>query len=86
MSQFARLSRRHDFCDLREHDSTPRYGPGRTLKPLLTVSELASLLGVTRGHVYRLAIPYVMVGDRRRFRPEDVDEYLEARRWLSPRP
>jgi hypothetical protein len=38
------------------------------------------LLRVHRVSVYRLPIPYVVVGERRRYRPEDVDAYLEARK------
>ena len=48
--------------------------------PLYTVDELANLLRVDRATVYRLPIPYVIVGTRRRFRVEDVGAYLEARR------
>jgi excisionase family DNA binding protein len=57
---------------------TQGYASGRT--PLLTVPQLAAVLGVHRVTVYRLAIPYVLVGSRRRYRPEDVDAYLEARK------
>jgi excisionase family DNA binding protein len=46
-------------------------------RPLLTIAELARLLAVDRKTVYRLPIPYVIVGARRRFRPEDIDAYLE---------
>jgi excisionase family DNA binding protein len=57
---------------------TQTYPEGLT--SLLTVARLAELLDVERKTVYRLQIPYVLVGSRRRYRPEDVDAYLEARK------
>ena len=51
-----------------------------TTPPLETVDSLAARLRIDRATVYRLPIPYVLVGKRRRYRPEDVDAYLEARR------
>lgn len=65
------------------HPRTTQYAEGMTT--LLTVSRLAELLDVERKTVYRLAIPYVVVGSRRRYRPEDVNAYLEARR-VAARP
>ena len=50
------------------------------MTPLLTVSRLADLLDVERKTIYRLPIPYVVVGSRRRYRAQDVDACLEARR------
>jgi excisionase family DNA binding protein len=48
---------------------------------LLTVADLARNLGVSRWTVYRLVrsgdIKAVRVGERIRFRPADVDAYLE---------
>jgi excisionase family DNA binding protein len=63
------------------HDETS-YGAGATAppRPLLTIDGLAALLAVDRKTVYRLTIPYVVIGTRRRFRPEDVDAYLERHR------
>jgi excisionase family DNA binding protein len=58
---------------------TTDYEPLRPA-PLATVDDLAARLRVDRATVYRLPIPYVVVGSRRRYRPEDVDAYLEARR------
>lgn len=57
---------------------TEAYAETRTR--LLTIAELADLLNVERKTVYRLGLPYVVVGARRRFRLEDVDAYLEARK------
>lgn len=48
--------------------------------PLSTVDELAHRLRVDRATIYRLPIPYVVVGARRRYRAEDVERYLEERR------
>ncbi len=50
------------------------------MTPLLTVSRLADLLDVERKTIYRLPIPYVVVGSRRRYRAQDVEAYLEARK------
>ena len=61
--------------------SKTRYDAERTApEPLLTIDGLARLLAVDRKTVYRLPIPYVVVGTRRRFRVEDVDAYLERTR------
>ncbi len=64
-----------------DHQTTgyPPVGSG-----LLTVNEVAALLRVSRFSIYRLVrqgdlVPY-RVGDRMRFRPEEVDGYLEKTR------
>ena len=48
---------------------------------LLTIAELAQLLGIGRTTVYRLVntgeLRAVRVGERLRFRPEDVNAYLQ---------
>jgi excisionase family DNA binding protein len=53
-----------------------------TTRPLLTVDGLADHLRIGRSTVYRLIregeIHPIHVGKRLRFRPEDVDAYLEA--------
>lgn len=52
------------------------------LQPLLTVPEVAKILGVRRQRVYRLKaeIGHVLVGARTiRFRQEDVAAYIERR-------
>ena len=58
---------------------TPSIRTGRDV--LLTVNELAQHLGISRWTVYRLVrsheLPAVRVGERIRFRPADVDAYLE---------
>jgi excisionase family DNA binding protein len=63
------------------HEGTP-YSPSRT--PLLDVNGLAQLLGISRQSVYRMIarrelVPY-RIGERLRFRPEEVDAYLERQR------
>jgi excisionase family DNA binding protein len=65
-------------CSTSRHRKTG-YEPARPGQ-LATVDELAARLRVDRATVYRLSIPYVIVGSRRRYRPEDVDAYVEARR------
>lgn len=51
------------------------------MQPLLSVNEAAQFLGVSRRQVYRLLelcdLPAVRVGERIRFRPADLDAYLE---------
>jgi excisionase family DNA binding protein len=54
--------------------------PGR----LLSVNEVAELLGVSRPTIYRLVrrqqLPASRVGERLRFRPSHVDDYVDSRR------
>jgi excisionase family DNA binding protein len=76
MSPFGGVRLRDASC-MTQH-RTEEYAETRTR--LLTIAELADLLNVERKTVYRLGIPYVVVGARRRFRLEDVDAYLEARK------
>jgi excisionase family DNA binding protein len=60
--------------------ATPVYG----LPRLRTVDETAEYLRVDRSTIYRLEregkLRSVRVGRRRRFRPEDLDAYLERGR------
>lgn len=48
----------------------------------LTARQVAPMLGVTAQTVYRLAqsseLPCVRVGSRYRFRPAEIEQYLEA--------
>ena len=55
-----------------------------TLRSLYSVDDVASLLSVSRKTVYRLTqrgelVPS-RVGERLRFRPNEIDEYLERNR------
>jgi excisionase family DNA binding protein len=54
----------------------------------MTVNETARMLGVSRDFVYRLVtraeLPAHRVGERLRFRSEDVDAYLERHREPAP--
>ncbi len=63
-----------------EPHSTTEYAPVRRL---LTVPELCDVLRIGRTTAYRLvnggSLRAVVVGDRLRFRPEDIDAYLERR-------
>ncbi len=65
------------------HLATEHYTGGR-LAPVLTINEAARVLGVERSTIYRLLrasdLEAVRVGKRRRFRPEDLDAYLERGR------
>ena len=65
---------------MQRHGQTAEYAPAEEGRNLLTVSELATRLRLARTTVYTLPIPYVLVGQRRRYRPEDMDEYLDARK------
>lgn len=60
----------------------------RTTEPLLTQADLAEYLNVSRWTVARMIsrgdLPAVRVGDRRRFRREDVDAFLERNREAIP--
>ena len=62
---------------------TPRHTPtiGSGSDGLLTVNELARDLGISRWSAYRLVrsgdVRAVRVGERIRFRPADIDAYLE---------
>jgi excisionase family DNA binding protein len=63
------------------HNATG-YGPVPTVpERLLTINELSDRLAISRDTVYRLvrsgALRSVRVGDRIRFRPADIEAYLE---------
>jgi excisionase family DNA binding protein len=59
---------------------TEQYAP-EAREHLRSINELAKYLGITRSTIYRLVetgeLKAVRVGQRMRFRPEDVAEYLE---------
>lgn len=66
---------------------------GSTIKPLLTVADLAVYLGTPKSWIYEnLAgaqpntpvIPFVRVGREYRFRQSEVDAWLEAKRGGTP--
>jgi excisionase family DNA binding protein len=54
------------------------------LRPVLSVNEAARVLGIERATLYRLLrageLESVRVGQRQKFRPEDLDAYLERGR------
>lgn len=79
------LGRVHRLC--MPHLATENYGATR-LAPVLSVNDAARVLGVERSTIYRLLrtgeLQAVRVGKRKRFRPEDLDAYLERGREPSP--
>ena len=54
------------------------------LSPLLTVAKAAELLAVSRPTIYRLVrdhgLPVVRITADIRFRPEDIEAWLESRK------
>jgi excisionase family DNA binding protein len=54
------------------------------LSPLLSINEVAQLLGISRPSVYALIrrgeLMPIRVGERARFEPADVREYIERHR------
>jgi excisionase family DNA binding protein len=52
--------------------------------PLLTVAQAAELLAVSKPTIYRLVrnhgLPVVRITSDMRFRPEDIDAWLESRK------
>jgi excisionase family DNA binding protein len=65
------------------HVETQEYAATR-LEQLLTIADVARLLGISRGSVYALIrsgelVP-IRVGERSRFQPVDVRGYLERHR------
>jgi excisionase family DNA binding protein len=63
------------------HSGTPL---STSIQTLRTINEVAAYLGIGRTSVYRLVaageLRAVRVGKRRRFRPEDIDAFLERNR------
>lgn len=63
------------------HVHEPPSGATPLVAPLLTVNDVTRLLVISRDSVYRLvrsgALKPVRVGERLRFRPEDIDAYLQ---------
>lgn len=57
---------------------------------LLTAAEVAELLRVSKNTVYRLArsnrLPWVRIGESVRFRPDDVEGFVERNRQDGAQP
>ena len=57
---------------------------------MLSVNELAGYLGISRAGIYRIVrrgeLDPIRVGNRFRFRREDVDDYLERNRATGTAP
>jgi excisionase family DNA binding protein len=73
---------------MKTHTATEIYA-GRRPFPLLTVNEAAEYLNVERSTLYRLMrqgelAPSARVGQRWRFRLEELDRYLERDREAAP--
>jgi excisionase family DNA binding protein len=68
------------------HTETPYRGPATP--PLLTINDVAHQLAISRDSVYRLmrsgVLPSFRVGERFRFRQEDLEAYLERGRERAP--
>ena len=66
----------------------PRGYPPTRPEPLLTIDQLASVLAVSRPTVFRLLrrgeLNAIRIGNRRRFRLEDVEAYIERNREPNP--
>lgn len=71
-----------------EDEAPPQPKPTTNADRLLTVLELAKRWGVTRAHIYALmerdGLPSVSIGRCRRFRPAEVDHWLD--RQADPGP
>lgn len=54
------------------------------MEPLLSIDSTAAFLGISRRQVYTLLergeLPHVRVGERTRFIPDDLRDYLERHR------
>ncbi len=50
---------------------------------LWTAKDVAAYLGVSVKTVYRLAIPCLLLGNRRRYREEDVLTFVTERRRVA---
>jgi excisionase family DNA binding protein len=65
------------------HLQAPRYDSDR-LEQLLTIADVAGILGISRGSVYALIrsgeLSTIRVGERARFDPVDLRSYLERHR------
>ena len=69
------------------HLETPEY-VGDRIEKLLTIDDVARVLGISRGSVYRLMrsgeLLAIRIGERARFEPTDVRAYLERHREVQP--
>lgn len=58
--------------------------------PLVGIPAMAVRLGTSERHIRRLVserrIPYVKVGGRIRFDPDEIDKWLDANRYPASRP
>jgi excisionase family DNA binding protein len=75
---------RHGTTRYEEDRKAPGRSVGGALEPLLTVGAVCEVLAVSKQTVYRLVhrgeLKPTRVGERLRFVPEDVRDYLERHR------
>ena len=54
-------------------------------RPLMTVSDLAKYLAVSKSMIYKLVeeeeIPYIKIGKSLRFKREDIETWIESKRF-----
>lgn len=63
-----------------DHDARTPVGNSYDAEPLLTAEDVGLMLQVPTKSVYELPIPKVRISERRiRYRPEDVQEFIESR-------
>lgn len=63
-----------------EVDLSTSVGDGYDAEPLLTAEDVGIILQVPTKSVYELPIPKVRISKRRiRYRPEDVEEFIDRR-------
>jgi excisionase family DNA binding protein len=59
------------------------------MKSLLTPCDLAAILRVSKGHVYRLVqqrkVPFIKNGGSVRFRPESIERWIQEQEVVSVR-
>jgi len=59
------------------------------MNPLLTPGELAQILKVSTGHIYRLVaqrkVPFIKNGGSVRFRPESIERWVQNQEVVSVR-
>lgn len=65
-----------------QQKAAPRAGPPMSAR-LWTAKDVAAYLGVSVKTVYRLGIPCVLFGNRRRYREEDVVAFVAERRRVA---
>jgi excisionase family DNA binding protein len=86
---FAPRTWRQRHAVVMAHHGTTQYDSDRSaIEPLLTLSTVCGVLAVSKQTVYRLVrqgeLRPTRVGDRLRFEPEDVRDYVSRHREVFP--